>query len=306
MPSNAIRRRGRPRHLFPSLLLLSAACGGEAPLEPPPADTLPPLLRVPVVVHVLHRGEAVGSGNNHTQARILRQIQLLNDDFRRREGTRGWNDHPDGADPRIEFVLATEDPEGRPTDGIVRVDVASAEPPEHGSSFQYWAHYSYWDPERYLNVWSVPLEEVADAYLGEATGPETDLPGSHLLAPGEPIQPEGILVNAPHLGEAERASPHALGRTLTHEMGHYLGLLHLWGDGECGTNDYCADTPAVSGPIQGCGPSTALSCDGSPVQARNYMTYAPDACMDLFTRDQVARMRHVLLHSPRRPHQVVE
>src|SRR5690606_5227749 len=95
------------------------------------------------------------------------------------------------------------------------------------------------------------------------------------------------------------SSRYGLGRTLTHEVGHYLGLLHPWGDGSCETNDYCDDTPPVSGPTNGCH-ATAIACDGRPAMTENYMDFIDDACMNVFTADHVRRMRYVLENSPNR------
>lgn len=278
-----------------------ASCGDDA-VTPPPVE--PPVYRLPVVVHVVHRGEPIGTGYNLSLEQIESQIRVLNEDYRRRPGTRGFNTHPDGGDARIEFVLARVAPDGAPTNGIVRVD-ADAMPnptPPGAPLFDYYAHYSYWDPSRYINVWTMPLsEDLIDTILGMATGPETDLPGADLLTPGEPEHAEGILVNAFHFGESDVASVHNLGRTLTHEMGHYLGLLHPWGGGDCATNDYCADTPPVSEPVRGCPDTPLPACSGNGrIMVENYMNWTTDACMSTFTNDQIARMHYVLENSPRR------
>ncbi len=274
---------------------LAASCSPDAPVSPdptyPPAPV--PVLRVPVVVHVLHRSEAVGQGPNHSLAAIHRQIELLNDDFRRRPGTRGHNTHPAGADARIEFFLAG------PAGGVTRVDMTAVDNPvEPNRQFDHLAYYAYRDPARYLNIWSVPYsDDLEGVFLGMATGPDTDLPGADHLLDGEPLQAEGVLVNAAHFGEIEGTSDYDLGRTLTHEVGHYLGLLHLWGDGTCAGNDHCADTPAVSEPVSGCG-EVVQACTGEPAMTENYMTFSPDRCVNVFTADQVARMRYVLENSP--------
>lgn len=270
--------------------------------SPPPTAPDPTVHTIPIVVHVIHHGEPIGSGANLSKARIEGQLRILNDDFRRRAGTRGHNTHPDGGDTKIEFVLARVAPDGSPTDGIVRVDATKAPDPNPSEGlFNYYAQYGYWPPERYVNVWTMPLaEELTNVILGMATGPETDLPGAEFLAPGEPDQAEGILINAAHFGESDLGPPHDLGRTLTHEMGHYLGLLHTWGGGDCERNDYCSDTPPVAEPVLGC-PSTApLGCDGRSVMIANYMNFTSDSCMNIFTLDQIARMHYVLANSPRR------
>lgn len=280
---------------------LLAGCEPGDGVAPPPTEE-PEVHTLPVVVHIVHRGEPVGVGANVSDARVHSQIRVLNEDFRREPGTPGFNTHPDGGDARIEFVLASVAPDGSPTDGIVRIDGSAVEKPQPpGSLFDLYASYGYWDPERYINVWTLPLDEsTRDVFLGMATGPETDLPGAERLLRGEPWQAEGILVNSFHFGVSDDGSEHDLGRTLTHEMGHYLGLLHTWGGGECDEGDHVSDTPPVIGPVGGCPPSSVTGCDGSPVMVENYMNYTTDRCMSIFTHGQIARMRHVLETSPRR------
>jgi PKD repeat protein len=88
------------------------------------------------------------------------------------------------------------------------------------------------------------------------------------------------------------------GRTATHEVGHYLGLRHIWGDGGCSVDDYCGDTPNSDAANYGC-PTTHVSC-GSLNMVQNYMDYTDDNCMNIFTADQRTRMRTVMENSPRR------
>lgn len=284
---------------MPLALLWLLACGGESITSPDPDPPEAELVRLPIVVHVVHHGTGVGVGPNLSEERIRAQIRTLNEDFRRRVGTPGFNTDSVGGDARIEFVLAERDPDGAPTSGIHRVDASTvSNPVPPNSLFNFHAHYGHWDPERYVNVWTMPLGPGArDIVLGLATGPDTDLPGAELLLRGEPEQAEGILINADHFGPTDIPTEFGAGRTLTHEMGHYLGLLHLWGDGECADDDHCADTPAVGAPVIAC---TATTCGGQSVAVTNYMTFAPDACMRGFTLGQIARMRHVLEQSDRR------
>lgn len=296
----------RTRYLLALLLMLLFSCGKDSPVAPiqdpqEPQDPEPRIYKIPVVVHVIHLGEAIGEGHNLSTARIEGQIRTLNEDFRRKEGTRGFNSHPDGGDARIEFVLAKSAPDGAETEGIVRINASAKDnPTDPQSLFDYYAHYSYWDPEKYLNVWTMPLSEAKDVLLGMSTGPETELPGAELFVPGEPLQAEGILINSVHFGESGIDSEYNLGRTLTHEVGHYLGLLHTWGGGDCEANDYCDDTPPVSAAVGGCPAEPPPACDGQPVMIENYMNYTFDRCMNIFTNDQIARMHHVLQNSPRR------
>lgn len=79
------------------------SCGNDGISAP---DDEGDVYRLPIVVHVLHMGEPIGTGHNLSVERIQGQIRILNEDFRRKAGTRGFNTHPDGGDSRIEFVLA--------------------------------------------------------------------------------------------------------------------------------------------------------------------------------------------------------
>jgi len=254
---------------------------------------------LPVVVHTIHRGEPVGTGSNLSAERIERQIEILNEDYRRKEGTRGYNNHPDGADSGIEFILARIDPSGQATNGIVRVDTAQHSVQNLGYNQNHYAQYSYWDPEKYINIWTTPLPEQATCLvLGVSSGPETDLPGTELLAIPGPGDAEGILINWSHFGESEIDCHARFGRTLTHEMGHYLGVLHPWGARDCEFNDYCEDTPAVDDFVYGS--NTYIGCAGDTVMIGNYMNYSDDIVMNIFTNDQVARMHYVLQNHPGR------
>lgn len=264
--------------------------------------------RIPVVVHVIHFGEAVGEGFNISKERIESQIRVLNEDFRRKEGTPGFNDHPDGGDAMIEFVLARSSPSGEATDGIVRVDINSKEPPPfQGNPIASGAYFSYWDPELYFNIWSFP--GVADTGLGYAAFPVSDLPGledkkdEDLMVPGIGLV-DGISITAQHFGESDLKSKYNRGRTGTHEVGHFLGLFHLWGKNvngkpSCDVDDFCEDTPPTGAATTSCS-ENLKGCDGSRVMIENYMDYADDVCMNIFTQDQIARMHTVLENSPRR------
>ena len=256
------------------------------------------IYKIAVVVHVLHLGSAIGEGNNLSKERIEAQIRILNEDFRRKEGTPGFNNHPDGGDARIEFVLAKTSPDGEATDGIVRIDMTKVENPiDDGNIFNFYGYYSYWNPDEYFNIWTGP-DWPKDALLGKATGPITDLPGGDTFGKPDPV--DGIIVNAHHFGPSDEKSDHNLGRTATHEVGHYLGLLHIWGKPGCDNDDYCEDTPPQNKQHAGCPATPPLACDGRPAMIENYMDYTADRCMNIFTNDQIYRMRTVLENSPRR------
>ena len=277
------------------------------------SDLAQTVYQIPVVVHVIHWGNPIGEGYNITDEQIYSQIRILNEDFRRKPNSPGYNEHPDGADAGIEFVLAKSDPNGQATSGIVRVNSKNIESPGFGGTMiGLGAYYSFWDPYKYLNIWSFP--GVQDFGLGEAWFPIADLPGLEdeveFVIPGlDSIHGiavkdiDGIAINALHFGEIDLDTEYNLGRTGTHEVGHFLGLYHLWGtegfEANCDIDDYCTDTPNISSITTGC-PVNKLACDRTPAMIENYMDYTNDDCQNLFTNEQVLRMRTVLENSPRR------
>ena len=249
---------------------------------------------VPVVIHLIHLGEPIGEGFNLSAERIESQIQILNNDFRKKEGTLGYNESPIGGDALIEFKLAKYDPNGNLTDGIIRVNAndIKRESDKTLLPFDWILQYGYWDPKKYINIWVKP--GLQDEFLGSTTYPHIDLPGleEELKAVGE-----GIIINTFYFGASDIDSDANLGRTLTHEMGHFLGLYHLWGEKEnsdCnGHDDYVEDTPPVSRRSNGCNSET-VACNGQVALTHNYMDYISDACMNMFTIGQIKRMRYVL------------
>jgi hypothetical protein len=287
--------------LFLMLNFLLTSCSDNSEeVDPAPVPT-PGIgvVYLPIVVHVVHMGEPIGEGPNLSVQRIRRQIEILNEDFRKKEGTRGYNDHPDGGDAKIEFVLAKKDPEGNPINGINRINEIIIDVPVLGYNQNHYAQYAYWDPNQFINIWTTPLQDSVQCLaLGIASAPETDLPGSEFLSFPQEGDAEGILINWAHFGESNIDCHARLGRTLTHEMGHYLGLLHTWGIRDCDTNDYCDDTPAVDKAVFGKVPF--IGCAGEEVMIGNYMNYSHDEVMNIFTHDQIARMHYVLTNHPGR------
>ena len=252
---------------------------------------------IPVVVHVLHNGTAVGVDANISDAQILSQIRVLNEDFRRKnaDAIRTPEEFlPVAADANIEFVLAKQDPSGLPTTGIVRKQgPKTIYAPEDATLI---GQTSQWNPEEYLNVWVVPL---VSPFLGYATFPTSNLPGLNFV-PSASIR-DGITVDYLFFGTGPGTAANTTGRTTTHEVGHYLGLRHIWGDGGCEVDDFVLDTPNQDNPNQTiCNDNPSRFSCGNNNMIQNYMDYTPDRCMNLFTKGQVDRFDVVLANSPRR------
>ncbi|GAB5422324.1 MAG: hypothetical protein Crog3KO_29270 [Crocinitomicaceae bacterium] len=264
--------------------------------------------QIPIVVHVLHDGEPIGTGRNLSVATIQSQIDVMNEDFRRIFGTNGYNTHPDGADTQIEFCLARRRPDGSAfpagEDGINRVDAGAqfGGGPTYGTAaidgtIKPWftaTQFGGWDPGTYMNFWSIDLQ---GGLLGYAQFPTTVLGGMGCNA--QNITTDGVVMDYQTIGKSAVTGfpgPFNEGRTATHEVGHWLGLRHIWGDGGCGVDDFCLDTPESDASNGGC-PTGHVSC-GSVDMIENYMDYTNDLCMNIFTNDQKMRMRTVLENSP--------
>lgn len=252
---------------------------------------------IPVVVHVIHNGSAVGSGPNIPDSQIFEQIRILNEDFRRlnADAIRTPAEFlPVAADANIEFVLAKQDPNGIPTNGIVRLQgTKTTYNPETDAVLI--GQLSQWNPEEYLNMYVVPLVQP---FIGYASFPISDLPGLNFSP--TPAIIDGVTIDYRFFGVGGNATSASLGRTATHEVGHYFGLRHIWGDGGCGVDDFVTDTPLQDNSNTTCNANpTRFSC-GSNDMIQNYMDYTPDACMNIFTNGQVERFNAVLANSPRR------
>jgi PKD repeat protein len=262
-------------------------------------------ITVPIVVHVIHNGEAIGTGANISQAQVQAQIEVLNEDFRRKAGTPGFNDNAVGADIEIEFCLSPVDEDGvtLAEPGIDRV---------RGSQTTWTKDQidgtlkpsTYWNPNLFFNVWTLKFGGSDANLLGYAQFPDgSNLDGLNSI--GGPATTDGVVILYTSFGSADKGNfpvmqaPYNKGRTLTHETGHYFGLRHIWGDGAC-ASDFVDDTPTQQSESRGC-PTNKLSCDGTtPAMVQNYMDYSDDACMNIFTKGQKARIQAVLELSPRR------
>jgi hypothetical protein len=236
----------------------------------------PSVIRIPVVVHVVYQNAL----QNISDAQVQSQIDVLNQDFRRENSDTA--NTPDAfrnvaADVAIEFVLATADPEGRPTTGIIRKQTSvgswqlndKIKHAMNGGS-------DGWDSKRYLNIWVGNLDKI----LGYAS------------FPGGRAEDDGIVIAYDAFGTINVRQPYNLGRTAVHEAGHWLGLKHIWGDASCG-DDEVYDTPKQSSYTVGCPSTFRSSCNNGPAgdMFMNYMDFTNDACLNLFTEGQKSRMR---------------
>ncbi|HQZ25729.1 MAG TPA: T9SS type A sorting domain-containing protein [Flavobacterium sp.] len=275
------------------------------------SKTAATIITIPVVVHVVHSGQAIGTAPNTTDAQIQSQITVLNQDFRKLLGTPGYNENPVGADVEIEFVLAKQDPNGNPTNGIDRVNFTQPS----------WSEYeietilkpnTIWDPASYLNMWSLKFTD--NTLLGYAQFPDGSSLGG-LSASGGPANTDGVVSSYDVFGSSDfggsflLAPPYNKGRTMTHEVGHWLGLLHIWGDGgsrdsntkDCNASDFCDDTPISGWENYDC-LTTYDSCPTDPGSdmTENYMDYTNDECMNIFTQNQKDRITVIMNNAARR------
>jgi hypothetical protein len=186
--------------------------------------------------------------------------------------------------PRIKFELATRDPQGRASSGITRTKTTRA---NFGTGDAVKATrlggVDPWPTKTYLNLWVCTLK-------GNLLG--------YAQFPGGPAKTDGVVIRNTAFGTSgTAAAPFDLGRTATHEVGHYLNLNHIWGDrNDCGGTDFVTDTPNAQLPNQGAPRFPHVSCNNGPNGDMfcNYMDYVDDRAMVMFTAGQVARMRATL------------
>ena len=200
----------------------------------------------------------------------------------------------------IEFRLATKDPLGNCTDGIVRVYSSKTNRASNASGFK---AVSYWNAYSYLNIWVIADINSDDNEFGTILG-YAQFPATGFLST------DGIAIRSDNIGSIGTGSAGGrVGRTVVHEVGHWLNLIHIWGDAECGS-DQVSDTPTAQAPNFGvCGNASGSGtanhwtpyklgvCDPQNPDGEmfnNYMDYSDDACMNMFTAGQVARMRFTL------------
>ena len=234
---------------------------------------------IPVVVHILYNNTT----QNISNAQVLSQVKTLNEDYRRLNADAEATPIPFqnvAADIRIVFCLAKVDPNGRYTPGIIRKYTKE----------QFWladdemkfsskGGDDAWDAKKYLNIWVCNL-------FGRTLG--------YAVLPNGPVEKDGVVIQYNVFGTTGVLNPEFnKGRTTTHEIGHWLGLKHLWGDASCGddgvndtppqqtNNSYCPSFPHAS----------SCSINSSGDMFMNYMDFTDDVCMNMFTVAQKNEMR---------------
>lgn len=241
---------------------------------------------IPVVFHVVWNT----AEENISDEQILSQLEVLNRDFRRTNNSAGLIPslfQPLAADMELNFCLARRSPDGTSTNGILRRQTSFPFMGDRIANGRKSVCYTAeggsdaWDTGRYVNVW------VARRQFFPA---EASFPGMGAAAE------DGIIISPPFVGTTGSAAsnqPYHLGRTLTHELGHYFNLYHLWGPGQTGSctqSDEVADTPLQSRSYLGeCPTHPQISC-GSADMFMNFMNYTDDACMAMFSNGQKNRV----------------
>ena len=251
---------------------------------------------IPVVVHVVLSQPSVV-----TDAQIQAQIDVLNEDYAglNADSTR----IPAAFKSRfgkgnIRFCLARRDTKGDATNGIVRVTSSVLSEPGNGDPIKFTClgGSDAWDPNKYLNIWVCQMPSGFLGYSFFGSDPLTE----------HPLNERGFVNNFRAFGKGGSAvAPFNLGRTATHEIGHFFDLIHIWGPNNCDGNQTCGDddditdTPPQLRCTFGAPASDSIIRDNCSaanpgIMWMNYMDYVDDRAMVMYTPQQHARMEAIL------------
>lgn len=299
---------------------------------------------IPVVFHIVYNTD----NQNLPDSVIYSQIDVLNEDYRRlNENANETRDEflEFAGDANIEFFLANVDPEGNPTNGIIHQytdreeflmfeDILSNEITLDEVKFSASGGSDAWDTNQYLNIWvcNIGALDILGLELGQVFGyayPPVDIDEALIELSNTqtvPDWPTDMLTNDEsvqgvvlHYTAVGRNNPVANedgmienneGRAAVHEIGHYLGLRHTWGDAlaffgddGCSLDDGISDTPNASDQAGYICDFNKNTCSGDtfgssgedlPDMVENYMDYSPDNCLNMFTNGQINVMRNIL------------
>lgn len=230
---------------------------------------------IPVVVHVVYK---LATENINANL-VTSQIAVLNEDFRLMNADR--NNAPAvfkslQADIKVNFCLATVDPNGNPTSGITRTSTTTPQFTSTDDNVKFTSRggRDAWPTNKYLNIWICALATPVGGVVGYAQ------------FPGGAPETDGIVVDYQYFGRES----YSYGRTTTHEVGHWLNLRHIWGDQPCG-DDFVSDTPTQLDKNFGCPSHPHASCTLGGDMFMNYMDYTDGNCQNMFSVGQKNRMR---------------
>jgi hypothetical protein len=237
------------------------------------------IITIPVVVHIIYNNAV----QNISDAQVMSQIKVLNEDFRRLNTDASQT--PDAfksnaADCRIMFCLAQVNPRGAAQKGIVRKFTnRTSFSVDDDMKFSAAGGDDAWDTKKYLNIWVCNMQSNS---IGYATPPNSE------------ADRDGVVIQYDCFGNVGTVrAPFNKGRTATHEIAHWMGISHIWGDNSCGS-DGVDDTPRQSNYNSNC-PSfpklSSCSPNANGDMFMNFMDYTNDACMNMFTVGQKHRMR---------------
>ncbi|WP_341215090.1 zinc metalloprotease [uncultured Wocania sp.] len=233
---------------------------GDADIDVLPIQDNLGVINIPVYIHIVYPDADV-----ITQSQINSQMATLNADFRdinTNQLPSGTTFANDATDAGFSFSLA----------GTFRHNDSKA---SWGTNNSVKAAYPPISPETHLNIW---VCNIGGGILGYAQ------------FPGGNSSTDGVVLGGDYFGNT--GGVYGLGRTATHEVGHYFNLRHIWGDGRCNRDDFVTDTPTAGASNGGCPTFPSVSCKTADM-TMNYMDYTYDACMYMFTDGQRNRMRAI-------------